>query len=900
MRLILSACIALIAAICPPAFAIKFSGTVTRAVSGTPLAGLPVQVMRISTNTGNLVTYTAASTTTDVAGAFTTPIDLPAGQYWLRVPNRTTATNGAVTPTGYEGLYYHPAGNRPNRDPLSPIVVSSNILPAFIFSLRSAFAITGTVSAAGATNYALVDFDAIDASTGDTLALIDANAATDGTFAIYGFPAGAYYVRCDPDPTMGLYPVYQGNRFLESDAAPIALSNAAVSIHFTLNPGARISGSLYDAGDPVVDTDIDIYLVRSNRLIFVSDSARSGTNPPGSYITGTLAPGPYVMRADPAASSPYYLNYYTTNGISAPLSEMASLIAVGTSDVRAVDIDLFHGGFISGAVRYLGSGVSNINLDIYRSDGVRMEVGADSGSNGIFNAGALPPGSYIVRADPDPATGLLRTYFTNNYFIEESTSVPVIAGLVSSNIIIDAARGGFLHGRITDTNGAGMADIDLDVFDLAGKFMEGATATATDGYFLAGPYPSGQYTFRADPSARQFLCRTYYTGTLDSAQAQLVTIVAPATNSGLNMVLFPAGIISGFVRETNQITGIPAIDLDAYDYVTGVRVDASGYSGTDGYFEFGPVPPGAYTLRADPDAGTFWVREYYAETAIRTSAMPVVVLPLQVTSHISFTLTPGATIHGRILGLQSNPLAGVDLDVFPAGGGELLEQTALTDSNGYYDVGPVPLGSWAIRANPSAVSGLETRYYVSTGAISSAVPVVISATQDAVNINFVLGSNTHPVAMIGSFEGVSTGGVLALDAGASLDANGDRLLHRWRQISGPSVLFDNTNAARPLITLPPGVATGTLFAFELISRDFSVESVPRVIHFNYGPPAIRSFGRSGGSIDIDWTLGSDAQPYAIEASSNLSVWAPVYTGADTALRTNAVISPSHLRINAMP
>jgi hypothetical protein len=818
-----------------------------------------------------------------------------------------------------------------------------------------------------------VDFDAYDALTGAFLPLIDTKADASGQYVLCGFPAGQFHVVCDPDASLGLYSVYQGNHFLESDATPLTIAASPQTLDFALAAGARIAGSVLDGVTPVPNVDIDLYLLRSNRFVFVPDSAASGTNPVGAYATGVLPPSNYVIRVDPLPQTFYSVNYYTTNATLAPLSELASTVTVGLADATGINLQMFRGGNIAGVVTHSDAPVPGMDIDVFDMQDRRMEVDASSDALGNYTIGSLPGGLYKIRADPTATQGLVPVYFSNALFRAEANPVAVTNVATTSDISFVLDHGGFLAGQFTRTNGAPAAGIDVDVFDATGREMEVHTRSLENGGFLIGPLPSGSYTYRADPDATQYLARTYYSGTVFSESAQVVSVSAPLTNAGLNLTLGPAGAISGFVYDETTNAPLAEIDLDAFYVPSGVRVDGDAKSGHNGAFVFGPLPPGAYTLRADPeplqfrqreywaetaapsqataiavngeaitsnvvfslspagaiagyvfDASTnvpladidldvydaasgsrvpgsattgtngayllgplppggyrvraepiatqFCVREYFSNAAMRGLASTVTVTAVQIASNISFSLDPGASIFGLVTDLQSNALAGVDLDVFATNGNVHLEQTALTDLTGQYAVGPVPLGAWAIRAHPSAESGYETRYYVSAGSITAALPVVIVASQHVNNVNFLLGTNFQPVAGIAAFGGVSVSNTLSLDGGASVDANGDRLLYRWRQVSGPPVTFSDTNAADPTIVLPPGVTNGTAFSFELVARDFTLESAPYVLNFVYGPPVITACSFTGGLIRIQWTLGSPPQPYALQSALDLRDW----------------------------
>ncbi|MEM7396450.1 MAG: FG-GAP-like repeat-containing protein, partial [Verrucomicrobiota bacterium] len=215
---------------------------------GVPITNLPVQVLRISASSGNLVVWTTVGTTTSNNGMFVTG-DLPDNDYWLRINDTYKDTNGMVHPTGYEAMYWSPGNamspSRPVDDPIV-IVNPQPDLTGLDFILRPAAGLRGTVTAPGITNYNVMDFDVWDAVTDTLLPLISARANPDGTFVIHGFPAGGrYHVLCDAPDASGLISVYQGDIFLREDALPLRV------------PGIRILGSQTELTRSVAIGDLD-------------------------------------------------------------------------------------------------------------------------------------------------------------------------------------------------------------------------------------------------------------------------------------------------------------------------------------------------------------------------------------------------------------------------------------------------------------------------------------------------------------------------------------------------------------------------------------------------------------------------------------------------------------------
>ncbi len=1067
--------------------AFTLSGFIT-SDTGAPLAGIPVDVLRISPTSGNLVRLSTAGGVSGTDGGFTTA-DLAPGEYWLRANNTTNDSLGVEFPTGYEGLYYYPDGNQPDRDSTRPVIVGAGTgeISGFDFSLRPAYRVSGRVTAPAGTDLATVDFDVYDATSGLFLPLLNTKADANGDYVLYGFASGVYHLKCDPEPVSGLYPVFQGNEFMDLDAQPLLVNGSDQVVDFSLSPGFTLSGTVRANGSPQLNVDMDLYQVRSNRVVFIPDPAV--TDPVAGVYTSSLLPAAvYVIRADPLQQSGFQpISYYTTNQEPAMLFEMATPVELTAGSRNGLDIDLFAGGKFQGFVfsGHDGSALVNADIDVYTIDGVRTEADAKTGVNGFFSTDNLLPGDYIIRADPPPGTKFVRNYASTNdathfedamslalvagqsftgltlrlplggviggkitdqqgnplggidldvyeaasgrgmeanatsdtngtyaldalppgdyqvradpenglpwvrqyysntfssadalaitvmadalytnidfalasggyisgsvmttnnqplagydidvfdaagkfvpvdaatdasgnymvgalpegayavradgpegslyvqqyagggYFVEDANRFAVEANQVLTNVNIRLSSGGYLSGRVEDTNGSAVAQADLDLFDDLGRRMEMGGTSDAEGFYSAGPLPPGLYTIRFEPIPGSFLVTTYYPAGFLSEQAVAVRVDSGVTNLLAPVVTQTGGMIAGVIRSTNG-QALAHIDLDAFS-PDGTRLEENAESSADGSYMMGPFAEASVVIRADPGSQDPYVRQYYDHASYQSAATSVVIEPGRVTSNINFELISGAIISGRVVFTNQQPLAGLDMDVYAAGGGLALEQTALTGADGTYQLGPVPEGAWVVRVHPTAAQGYQTRYYPNAGNIISAEALMVEQGRNVSNINLEVGVNQPPVAALGAFGGISNG-YFSLNYGPSSDPDGDRLLYRWVQVAGPTITVTNADATSLGFLLPSGTDERSVVTLQYFVEDFSMTSAAQTIHISTGNPAFTTVSRSGSNVHLAWTVGTFPQPYVLQYSSNHIHWQGISTGnlleADTEL-----------------
>ncbi|MCD6288268.1 MAG: hypothetical protein J7M12_04050, partial [Candidatus Hydrogenedentes bacterium] len=94
--------------------------------------------------------------------------------------------------------------------------------------------------------------------------------------------------------------------------------------------------------------------------------------------------------------------------------------------------------------------------------------------------------------------------------------------------------------------------------------------------------------------------------------------------------------------------------------------------------------------------------------------------------------------------------------------------------------------------------------------------------------------NIPPVSDAGDDDSVLAGQTVRLDGTGSSDGNGDPLTYTWTQVSGPTVLLDDTTKARPRF-VAPGVTATTTVEFDLVVSDGIEESAADRVSITIAP-----------------------------------------------------------------
>ncbi len=239
-----------------------------------------------------------------------------------------------------------------------------------------------------------------------------------------------------------------------------------------------------------------------------------------------------------------------------------------------------------------------------------------------------------------------------------------------------------LSGKVTNPNGAGIANVDVDLFDSNGNPV-GILTDKTDvlgNYNLNQPFglPAGTYDIAFAPPSGSGL--------------------APVINLGYvlagNQVFndsVPFGFtLSGFVRDTGG-AGQPDIDLNVTDELTGLLVytpNPTDNTNASGFYSLALPANGVYTLTYRPVAGQKLAAAEFKEVIFNSNQTRNVVLQ------------PGFFVSGTVQDNNSQPVQDADLDFDIS----LTQERAPTpndntDNNGFYQV-VVAAGTYDITVEP--------------------------------------------------------------------------------------------------------------------------------------------------------------------------------------------------------
>ena len=414
-----------------------------------------------------------------------------------------------------------------------------------------------------------------------------------------------------------------------------------------LEPGIELAGRVSDpAGEPLAE--VEVWLVKTRgrsaslhpRRILRGKPA-TATGEDGKFRIGELERGEsfHLFFDRPG--------YQTASlqGVEAPSPEPLAVVLEPASEVRGRVADT-DGEPIAGAVVNLQEPEAEVgSIEVReRQPGESRSVASDELGN--FVIADLVPGEVEIDA------------IARGFQPSDPVRLDVAPGQVIDDLLFTLERGAELQGRVTDTAGVGIAEAKL--------IIERASAESdADGYYRLAGIPPGYRRLRIRHPGYNRL------------QTELE--IEPGSQTA-DWVLEGGWPVSGRVVKDDG-TPIAGARVQLRLRERRGRREYQAMSGDDGSFYLEAVASGGYDAEVEK-AG-------YARTEME-NAVEVADGPVD---DVELRLRPGASIVGRILGLDFEDLAAVQVRAQRAG---RPSQPATLDYQGGYAIHDLGPGDWLV------------------------------------------------------------------------------------------------------------------------------------------------------------------------------------------------------------
>jgi len=294
-----------------------------------------------------------------------------------------------------------------------------------------------------------------------------------------------------------------------------------------------------------------------------------------------------------------------------------------------------------------GQGLPDVPIIVFPLDNpLPYLIEGHTGEDGHYVITNLPPGAYLVQANPRHQN-YLPEWYDNAPTRDKATPVKVQVGQLTEHIDFALTPGATIAGRVTAMKGSLPAflpegGVTVQVGDFASNKVVGTARSLDDGTYAVDHLPAGRYwVYAAEPEEN--LLGQWYDHKAHREEADPVTVHAGQVVTDVNFALVQGGSISGWVFDDPSPSLRPSIPLP------GIKVEATDWqSGTlagraetarDGRYRIPNLLPGRYRVYAHDDAGRY-VAEYYDDVTDPQAATPVTVTVGHDTPEINFALAP--------------------------------------------------------------------------------------------------------------------------------------------------------------------------------------------------------------------------------------------------------------------
>ncbi len=412
------------------------------------------------------------------------------------------------------------------------------------------------------------------------------------------------------------------------------------------------------------------------------------TDPNGQYTLSDFAPGDYLVRAN--------ANLY---------QQQIKAATVTSNTTTTVDFALVTPpGTISGTAKdaVTMALLPGVAVNVY--NGQTLIGSAVTDPNGFYQIQNLSPGNYTVTASK-------ATYQT------QAIGATVTAGATTTVDFALVLTPGTISGTVTDAvTTSPIEGASVSVFS-GQTFIANALTDVMGNYTIPNLAP-GQYTVIARA------------GTTYQTASQGATVIGGMTTTVDFALQLNPGAITGTVTNASNGQPLPGTTISVYSNLT---VIGSALTDANGLYSINELAPGNYTVVA-------------SAPGFNSSAVGAIVTA-NTTTVVDFALaaTPG-TISGTVIdAVTMSKIPGAAINVFS---GQTLIASALTDSNGFYQIQNLSPDNYAVTASKATYQTQAIGAMVTAGTTTTVdfalikPPGTITGTvTDAVTTNPIEGAS---------------------------------------------------------------------------------------------------------------------------------------------------------------
>lgn len=648
-------------------------GTVSD-TAGNPLSDLFVEVVKADT------VISVNFSITDGNGNYSIPV--PAGSYTVNI--------------NVAGTNFKPVTK-------DVTVIDSDVVLDFV--LEQEQTIRGNVTNSVGIGLEGMIVNAFDFNTGfwAGLGITD----TDGNYSIPIQPGG-YKVEVDTFGTEFKQIFFDNKDWDSANEVLVSKGEDTLSIDFVLSQASFITGIVTDGTNPLSGIFLDVFNFDTGTWVNFTETGDGGT------YTVSVREGNYKIEAI-GVEQGFSNEFFDDKAI-----DTADSIVVLEGETKSgVDFVLSSGGSISGVVSFGDQLLDGIEVNAFEF-GSDILINGTVTVNGAYMIDGLPEGNYRLWAF-DAESNFQSQFYDGVSKKNLAISVTTINGANTPDVNFDLKQGGFVNGKVTDTNDVGQNSITVEAYEAGtGQWINSSDSNVDGNYSII--LPSGIYNLRAVDVGGTFTA-SYFDNATSVIDAEPVTVVDAESTNDINFSLTTGSFIAGEVKDDKNKL-LKGIKIDVFDFNTEEWI-TSTVTRKDGKYRVS-VSTGSYLVSVIPDNPRF-VSAFYNNVSTWNSASPISVTEVKNAENINFRLlTNGGIITGIVRDDTGTVLSNIIVQTFGFET-ELWANEDVTNSNGVFSLTVQP-GRYRIRALPlDSSSNISSEFFNNKEDLNLADAVTVTA-----------------------------------------------------------------------------------------------------------------------------------------------------------------------------
>lgn len=437
--------------------------------------------------------------------------------------------------------------------------------------------------------------------------------------------------------------------------------------------------------------------------VCVQTTPLSQPYPSGTVLTGHADSGGRY-RIDIAAGT-YRLFVYDCNGSAdaprwagayrggADHPDDTTPVTVSAGSVTAADVVAPRAATVSGRVTYDdGTPVARTCVRVHGRSDAQYVPSAMTRSDGTYDVNGVGPGPRKVHfGDCEGAGASYGQWYAGADSYAAATPLDVRPATRTDSIGGTLRRYASMTGRVIDDTGSPVVGAQVSLQSSSGGgFTSFGARTDSDGRWrIDHVRPSGYFVYvgRGAPGEHDDLVPRYFPGVASSSSATAVFVTEGVDAPGVDVVLPHGGRVSGRVTGPD---GQPLEGACAAALAVGSGSAASALTGSDGRYTIRGVEKGAYYVHVTRCRAGNWAPQWYGTTQDRRPTAEGLMVELGGEQpNVDVQLEPGATVTGRAVDVNGQPIAGLCVTAYGGGG----QEDASTDPQGRYTIVGLPTSS---------------------------------------------------------------------------------------------------------------------------------------------------------------------------------------------------------------